>query len=283
MHCDNLKLLGDFLRAKRERIQPEMIGLPRLKRTRSKGLRRDDVAYHSGISTIWYSKIERGQVSGISTQVLADIAETLQLTKSEYNYICNLASSIPEITVNSPRNKISDHTFQLLSQINPLPALLQNDYLDIIACNESFSLMIGFPMETLPPDERNYLHLTIMNPDWQQFLLIDNEDKLKIQISRMAGFLRNTLASRSNDKILKQKIDSFVELSPTFKQAWQNNSVLQPEEISYIHKHASLGKITLDKQIWWNVNGDSNSRLNIYHPQNETDKQRLSDVLKTLV
>jgi len=60
VQTENLKLLGDFLRVKRDLIQPESIGLSKAIRSRAKGLRREDVAYKAGISTVWYSQIERG-------------------------------------------------------------------------------------------------------------------------------------------------------------------------------------------------------------------------------
>ncbi|WP_425314040.1 helix-turn-helix domain-containing protein [Shewanella dokdonensis] len=67
---DNQRLIGEFLRAKREQIAPAMVGLPQPKRSRTRGLRREDVAELSGISTVWYSKIERGQAAGISSSVV---------------------------------------------------------------------------------------------------------------------------------------------------------------------------------------------------------------------
>lgn len=275
MDPENLRLVGDFLRAKRESISPEMIGLPKPNRTRTSGLRREDVAYFSDISTIWYSKIERGHAAGISPQVLMSISKTLLLTKLEYEYLCNLISPQAR-THNEPCCTLSEQTSQLLLQLNPLPALLMNDYLDIVTCNDAFSLLIGFSLDTLPFIERNYLDLTIRNISWQKFLSIDDDDKLEIQISRMAGFIRNTLARRPTDEVLKKKIESFRCLSHFFDKAWADcSSVLQPEELSYTYQHSKLGKISLDKQLWWNFNGDSSSRLNIYHPQNQVDRQRL--------
>jgi transcriptional regulator with XRE-family HTH domain len=282
VHQDNLTLLGEFLRSKRESIRPETIGLQKPIRSRTNGLRRDDVAFMSGISSIWYSKIERGQVSGISAQVLSALSETLKLTKSEYGYICNLASlQIKERNV--PCSSASPCTSQLLMLLNPYPALCMNEYLDILSCNEAFSMMVGFSMDMLQTNERNYLNLTICNLEWQRFLCINDERKLEIQIRRMAGFLRDTLARRPDDTELEKRIDKFINMSPKFAKAWQENTVLQLQEISYIYDHASLGLITLDKQLWWNFNGDSNSRLNIYHPQNAVDKKRLSEVLSSVV
>ncbi|MEC5317545.1 helix-turn-helix transcriptional regulator [Brenneria populi subsp. brevivirga] len=274
MNQDNLKLAGDFLRAKRESISPETLGLAKPIRTRTRGLRRDDVADSSGISTIWYSKIERGQATGISPQVLISISKTLRLTKAEYEYLYNLL--FPQAkTYKDPCCTISEHTAQLLLQLNPFPSLLQNDYLDIITCNYAFSLMVGFNIDDIPLTEKNYLYLTIKNPVWQKFLCIDTDEKLELQITRMAAFFRDTLAKHPGDEILQQKIDGFRDLSPTFDRAWADNAVLQPEELPYIYKHAKLGEISLDKQLWWNFGGDSSSRLNIYHPQNEADRLRL--------
>lgn len=279
MNQDKLKLMGDFLRAKRESISPEEIGLVKPIRTRTKGLRREDVAYFSGISTIWYSKIERGQVTGISTQVLISISRTLRLTDSEYEYLCNLISH--QLRTNKPPCcTISEHTSQFLLQLNPFPALLMNDYLDIVTCNYAFSLMVGFSVDSLPANEKNYLYLTIKNPSWQKLLCIKDDGKFSLQLTRMAGFLRETLATRPDDKALKQKTDYFRELSDVFDKAWSDNTVLHPEELSYTYDHAELGEISLDKQLWWNFNGDSSSRLNVYYPQNEADLQLMKDVMK---
>ncbi|ENM5772505.1 helix-turn-helix domain-containing protein [Vibrio mimicus] len=272
-----LKLLGDFLRAKRERLQPEAIGLPKPRRTRAKGLRRDDVAEKAGISTIWYSKIERGQVSGISTQVINALSETLQLTKSERQYIGNLIS-LQARSLSEPCCNPSAHTSQLLTQLNPYPVVFMNDYLDLVSCNDAFTAMIGFFLDTLQSFEKNYLYLTITNENWRRFLCIDNQEKLSTQIVRMAGLLRNMLAKHPDDFVLEQKIIHFIELSSAFEAAWLGNTVQQVEEVSSVYEHAQLGRIKLDKQLWWNFNGDTSSRLNIYHPRNEDDKKRLFEV-----
>ncbi|CAG9297443.1 helix-turn-helix domain-containing protein [Celerinatantimonas diazotrophica] len=277
MQDENLKLLGDFLRAKRASIQPEAIGLSKTIRSRSKGLRREDVAYKAGISTVWYSQIERGQASGISKQVLTAISDTLLLSTSEYKYICNLAHSIPDDAPTVQTNVITSKTKQLLLQLNPLPALLQNEYLDIISSNAAFDRMVGFPLMEVEPEKRNYLYLTISNTDWKRFLMLDSQSKFERQIVRMAGFLRNTLSAHFDDEKLKLKVKSFIALSPIFALAWKNNNVLQPEEISYTYHHALLGNIVLEKQIWWNIDGESNSRLNIYYPPRSADKQRLAE------
>lgn len=274
MNQDNVKLVGDFLRAKRESITPESVGLKKPARTRTSGLRREDVAYFANISTVWYSKIERGQAAGISPQVLTALSKALHLSHAEHEYLCNLISPQPR-TGKLPCQTISQHTAQLLLQLNPLPALLMNDYLNIVTCNQAFDLMVGFSVDLLPLAEKNYLHLTITNAVWRKFLNVDDEG-WRVHIIRMAGFLRDTLAKRPEDALLTQKIEEFRALSPTFDKAWTNNTVLQPEALSYAYHHALLGEIPLDKQLWWGFGNKSCSRLNIYYPQNEADHQRLA-------
>ncbi|MGH8327472.1 MAG: transcriptional regulator, partial [Steroidobacteraceae bacterium] len=45
------RLLGEFLRARRERLRPEDLGLPRGTRRRVPGLRREEAAQLCGISS----------------------------------------------------------------------------------------------------------------------------------------------------------------------------------------------------------------------------------------
>jgi len=47
--------LAEFLRTRRERLQPADFGLPTARRRRTPGLRRDDVAELAGISLAYYT------------------------------------------------------------------------------------------------------------------------------------------------------------------------------------------------------------------------------------
>ncbi|WP_432454142.1 MULTISPECIES: helix-turn-helix domain-containing protein [unclassified Agarivorans] len=275
---NNLQVIGDFLRRKRENLAPEMIGLPKPARTRTPGLRREDVAAIAGISTVWYSKIERGKAAGISPEVLAALCQTLRLSLSEEQYLKTLALS-GQTEVKDPCMYITRETQRLLTQLNPLPALLVNDYFDIIECNQSFNRLCGFDVNALPEEERNYIYLTMTHSKWQQFLQIDDKHILAEQLTRMAGFLRSASASRSNDLILKKRVCHFQNTSAIFTEAWARNTVLQPEQFQFDFVHAELGLLSLKKQIWWSFSGDTTSgRLNIYHPQNDEDYQRLANI-----
>ena len=66
--------LADFLRTRREALQPEDVGLPRGPRRRTGGLRREEVAALCGMSADYYSRIEQQRGPNPSEQMLAAIA-----------------------------------------------------------------------------------------------------------------------------------------------------------------------------------------------------------------
>ena len=83
--------LADFLRTRREALQPEDVGLPRGQRRRTGGLRREEVAALCGMSADYYSRIEQQRGSRPSEPMLAAIARGLHLSLDERDHLFRLA------------------------------------------------------------------------------------------------------------------------------------------------------------------------------------------------
>lgn len=83
--------LADFLRTRREALQPEDVGLPRGRRRRTRGLRREEVAALCGMSADYYSRIEQRRGPQPSEPMLASIARGLQLSLEERDHLFRLA------------------------------------------------------------------------------------------------------------------------------------------------------------------------------------------------
>jgi len=79
-----------FLRSRRESLTPEDLGLPRGGRRRTVGLRREEVAVAVGMSTDYYSRMERGQSPRPSEQMVAALARGLRLTLEERDHLFRL-------------------------------------------------------------------------------------------------------------------------------------------------------------------------------------------------
>jgi hypothetical protein len=88
----------DFLTSRRDRLTPGQAGIPRYGgRRRVKGLRREEVAMLAGMSTDYYTRLERGNLSGVSGSVLDALARALQLDEAERTHLFDLAA-----TANAP-------------------------------------------------------------------------------------------------------------------------------------------------------------------------------------
>ncbi|MEU3272966.1 helix-turn-helix transcriptional regulator [Saccharomonospora sp. NPDC006951] len=87
--------LAEFLRRRRESLQPEDVGLPRGRRRRTAGLRREEVATLCHISTDYYSRLERQRGPHPSEQMIASIAQGLHLSLDERDHLFRLAGHNP--------------------------------------------------------------------------------------------------------------------------------------------------------------------------------------------
>src|SRR5262249_46658199 len=83
--------LGEFLRAQRARLAPDLFGLAPGPRRRTPGLRREEVAQLSGLSTTWYTWLEQGRPISLSAHALARLAGVLRFSAAERAYLFDLA------------------------------------------------------------------------------------------------------------------------------------------------------------------------------------------------
>lgn len=84
---DTRKQLGAFLRARRESLDPQRLGLPRSGRRRTPGLRREEVAMLADVGVTWYTWLEQGRDVNPSSAVMAAIAKALQCTPTEARHL----------------------------------------------------------------------------------------------------------------------------------------------------------------------------------------------------
>ena len=117
--------LADFLRARRETLQPEDVGLPRGPRRRTGGLRREEVAALSGVSSDYYSRIEQRRGPVPSQQILAALAHGLHLTVEERDHLFRLAGHpVPQRTMRG--DHINVGLMRVLDRMEDTPAQVEN-------------------------------------------------------------------------------------------------------------------------------------------------------------
>ena len=87
--------IRDFLVSRAGGITPEQAGLSAFGRNRRvTGLRREEVALLAGISVEYYTRLERGNATGVSEDVLEAIARALQLDEAERAHLFDLVRTV---------------------------------------------------------------------------------------------------------------------------------------------------------------------------------------------
>ncbi|GAA1288327.1 helix-turn-helix transcriptional regulator [Saccharothrix xinjiangensis] len=113
--------LAEFLRNRREALQPEDVGLPRGSRRRTNGLRREEVASLCHMSVDYYSRLERERGPQPSQMMLASIAQGLHLSLDERDHLFRLAGHNPPPR-GVPTEHISPGLLRVLDRLDDTPA-----------------------------------------------------------------------------------------------------------------------------------------------------------------
>jgi transcriptional regulator with XRE-family HTH domain len=137
---DNRNEVRDFLTTRRERLTPEQAGVPLFGgKRRVKGLRREEVAMLAGMSTDYYTRLERGNLTGVSHPMLEALARALQLDEAERTHLFDLAETAHPTHGRSPRRPtnrtiVRQGVQRILDTIHS-PAYARNGRMDVLATN----------------------------------------------------------------------------------------------------------------------------------------------------
>jgi len=138
----NRALLADFLRARRQAVQPEDVGLSRGPRRRTTGLRREEVAALSGISTDYYSRIEQQRGPLPSHQILSALARGLRLNSSERNHLYRLGGfTLPSRAGQS--DAVSPTMKRIMERMSDTPVILLTQLGETLAQNQMAISLLG--------------------------------------------------------------------------------------------------------------------------------------------
>jgi transcriptional regulator with XRE-family HTH domain len=164
----------EFLTSRRARLTPERVGLPAFgARRRVPGLRREEVALLAGVSVDYYTRLERGNLRGVSDGVLDALARALQLDEAECMHLRDLAqaanASTPTRRRQSPQ-RVRPSVQRLLDAITGAPAWVRNARMDYLAANRLgyalYSELFADPVR--PPNNARFIFL---NPRSRDFYL----------------------------------------------------------------------------------------------------------------
>ena len=243
---DNRSDIRDFLATRRARLTPEQVGLPEGgNRRRVAGLRREEVAVLAGVSTEWYTRLEKGHISGVSEDVLEAVARALQLDDEEHTYLLDLARAARPArrTARRKPTDVPPSVQWLLDSITLSAAWVNNARLDVLAINPLgralYSAMFTGPAAA-GATRANFARYNFLDPAAQEFYT-DWDGAADTTVA----LLRAEAGRHPHDKALRELVGELSTLSPAFRTRWaQHNIRLHHGGIKRFH-HPEVGALEL--------------------------------------
>jgi transcriptional regulator with XRE-family HTH domain len=139
--------LGEFIRAKRDSLRPEDLGLAAHERRRAPGLRRSELAARAGISVEYLTRIEQGRDRNPSDPIVNALADALSLDLAERTHLRYLAKISGAVCTERSRPAPPDRTVrpalrQILELLEPGVAFVTNRLGDVLAHTDSFAMVM---------------------------------------------------------------------------------------------------------------------------------------------
>jgi transcriptional regulator with XRE-family HTH domain len=233
--------LGEFLRARREALRPDEVGLPVGSRRRTPGLRREEVALLAGVSLTWYTWLEQGRRINASRDVLMALARTLRLDEAGRSHLLALASG--EVLEPVDRAvEVPDAIMRLITSMEPSPAYVLGPRWEYVAWNAAQNKLYPV-LSTLPDDERNLVWVMFCEPT-ARALIIDWEDRAR---STLAEFRAST-TRLMDDPVVIDLIDRLLAQSAEFAGWWPQHDVAGFHTRLRRYEHPRAGELTFEYQ-----------------------------------
>ena len=247
--ADNRSEIREFLAGRRAKITPEQVGLPTSGRRRVPGLRREEVAVLAGVSPEWYTRLEKGHISGVSEDVLDAVARALQLDEDERTYLFDLARAArPARRAPARRRNVAvpPRVQWLIDSMTMSAAFVRNGRLDVTASNPLARALLApvFCSDTTDRHGRaNFARFTFLDPVARNFY-VDWDDAVVVT----AALLRAEAGREPHDRDLRELIGELSTLSPEFRTQWAAHEVrIRHDGIKRL-RHPDIGELELTYQ-----------------------------------
>ncbi|GAB6898841.1 helix-turn-helix transcriptional regulator [Kineosporia succinea] len=235
--------LATFLRARRDGLQPEDVGLPPGVRRRTAGLRRDEVAALAGMSTDYYVRMEQERSRQPSEQLLSALARALRLDNDERDYLYRLCGqSAPE------RSPLDTHVapalMRVLDQLTGTPALIISSLGETLVQNR-LSLALHGDQSRFTGPARSSVYRWFTDPrERDAYPPADHEHQSRVQVAHLrASYGLGGERSRAG-----ALVRALRRASPEFTAIWELQEVARRFDDHKTLVHPEVGEIELDCQ-----------------------------------
>lgn len=236
--------LADFLRRRREALQPEDVGLPRGPRRRTEGLRREEVAALCDMSVDYYNRLEQRRGPQPSLQMLASIARGLRLSLDERDHLFRLAGHTAPARA-SRTDHVSPGTMRILDRLADTPAQVMTELGETLVQTPAARALFGDETRFTGP-MRSVGYRWFMDPHARDAYLPEDHERL----SRMfAAEIRAVHATHGPRSPAAAIVAELLAGSPEFAALWESHEVGGGHALEKRVRHPEVGVIELQCQV----------------------------------
>lgn len=266
-----------FLMSRRANLTPEQVGIPVVGDDRRvPGLRREEVAMLAGVSVEHYTRVEKGNVRGVSDGVLHAIARALQLTDIEREHLFDLARTARPPVAGPARDGSSAVRASLIRIVDSMgmPAIVQTARLDLVAANPLARALFAAVFED--PRGANFARFNYLDPRARDFYA-------DWPLARRTGaaILRLEAGRDPLNEELMALIGELSTLSPYFREDWARRDVHEHRTGVKHFRHPQVGDLELVFEVL-ETPGDSRHRLVTYSAEAGTETAEKLAILGSL-
>jgi transcriptional regulator with XRE-family HTH domain len=249
--------IGQFLRARRERVRPEDVGLPDFGRRRVPGLRREELATLAGVSSDYYVRLEQGRERHPSEQVIDALARALRLDEDATAHLHELARPAPRRRRAAGRSeRVRPELLRLMEAWSHTPAFVIGRRMDVLAANSlAAALHGGFA------GGHNLVRLIFLDPaapevypDWDEVA----RDTVAV--------LRASVGPDLDDPHLTDLVGELSLKSEKFRCLWARHDVREKTHGTKRYVHPLVGELALRYETFA-VAGNPGQMLVVYHAE----------------
>lgn len=241
---DIAKDIKDFLMSRRARISPAQVGLPPGRRRRVPGLRREEVAQLAGVSIEYYTQVERGNVAGVSEDVLHAVARALQLGEAEETHLFDLVRAATSKGDRTRPGRATDQTVPggvraLLDSMVTAPAIVISGHLDLVAANALGRALYApvFAGAKATPNLVRFMFLDAAAkqffPDWAR------------EADDVVSLLRAEAVRSPGSSAVTDLVDELATRSGQFRTSWAAHNVKAHRHGVKRFRHPDIGELSL--------------------------------------
>ncbi|TDC69546.1 helix-turn-helix transcriptional regulator [Streptomyces hainanensis] len=235
--------LAEFLRRRRGSLRPEDVGLPRGRRRRTEGLRREEAAALCHMSTDYYARLERERGPRPSEQMIASIAQGLHLSLDERDHLFRLAGHNPPT-----RGAVSDHIspglLRVLDRLDDTAAEIVTELGETLRQTALGVALTGDTTRYTGP-ARSIGYRWFTDPATRQLYAPEDHPFLARMFTSM---LREAATLRGPGSRAAHLVDLLLARSEEFRAVWDEHEVgVRPDEVKHF-VHPELGPLELNCQ-----------------------------------